>query len=119
MLARVCLRARLPFVVLGPHDAVDDDSGVDYFAPGGRGVLGEHFFKVFFEPALHKRARPRRVQRGVGLDLGGVKEQLFAPHQPGRKALLHDPLEEAAEDLQAEAFPDPCGSARSDRAAAR
>ena len=32
---------------------------------------------------------------GVGLDLGGVEEELFAPHEPGLHALLYYPLEEA------------------------
>jgi hypothetical protein len=36
----------------------------------------------------------------------GTEERLLAPHQPGPGALLDDPLEEAAEDPQAEAFPD-------------
>ena len=35
-----------------------------------------------------------------------VEEEPFAPHKPCLDALLYDPLEEAAEDPQAEAFPD-------------
>ena len=41
----------------------------------------------------------------VGLHLGGIEEQLLAPHQPCLDALLDDPLEEAPEDLQAEPIP--------------
>ena len=55
--------------------------------PAQVGIGGEPGY-----PALHG---------GVSLDLGRVEEELLAPHQPGIDALLHDPLEEATEDLQA------------------
>lgn len=60
---------------------------------------------------LDREARRDRVEGGVGLDLGGVEVQLLAPDQPGLAALLDDRLEEAAEDRQAVALPDP-GQAR-------
>jgi len=65
--------------------------------PAQVGIGGEPGY-----PALHG---------GVSLDLGRVEEELLAPHQPGIDALLHDPLEEATEDLQAESLPD-AGEAR-------
>jgi hypothetical protein len=39
------------------------------------------------------------VHRGVRFHLGGVEKQLLPPYQPGIHALLHDPLEEASENL--------------------
>jgi hypothetical protein len=50
--------------------------------------------------------RDAALHGGVGLDLGGVEEELLAPHQPRLEALLDDPLEEAPKDSQAEAIPD-------------
>jgi hypothetical protein len=45
------------------------------------------------------------VHGRVRLDLGRVDEQLLAPDEPGLKAHLDDPLEEAAEYPEAVAFP--------------
>src|SRR5215207_11628687 len=56
---------------------------------------------------LHGEARRDRLQRGIRLDLGGVEVELFAPHKAGFYALLHDLLEEAAEDSKPVAIPDP------------
>jgi hypothetical protein len=47
-----------------------------------------------------------RVERSIGLDLGGVEVQFLTPDQPGLAALLDDRLEEAAEDGQAVALAD-------------
>jgi len=56
---------------------------------------------------FHEPPRRQGVHGGVRLHLSGVDEQLLAPHQPGLEALLNDPLEEATEDLQPVAVPDP------------
>src|SRR5918995_976690 len=88
---RVLSRELSPFIDLGSHEAGDDGSWEIFFL-GERGVLGERASQVLLQAALHQRARPRGVDGGVGLDLGSVYEQLLAPHQPGRKALLDNPL---------------------------
>jgi hypothetical protein len=62
--------------------------------------------KDTLQVVLHERTRSRRVQRGVGLNLGGVKVQLSALNQAGLKAHLYDPLEEVPENSQAVAFAD-------------
>src|SRR3954465_10169647 len=61
---------------------------------------------MLLEPIPDQRARPRRVDGGVGLDLGGVEEEPPAPHPTPLEALRHDPLEEAPKDPQAESIPD-------------
>jgi hypothetical protein len=66
-------------------------------------LIGEQLAEV----RLDREARGDRIERRVRLDLGGVEVQLLAPDQPGLAALLDDRLEEAAEDGQAVAPPDP------------
>ena len=44
---------------------------------------------------------------GVGLDLGGVEVELLPQTKPGCEAQVDDLLEEAAEDVEAVALPDP------------
>src|SRR5215213_9349217 len=56
---------------------------------------------------FHEPPRRQGVNGGVRLDLGGIDEQLLAPHQTGLEALLDDPLEEVSEDLETVAVPDP------------
>ncbi len=51
-------------------------------------------------------ARDERIEGGVRLDLGGVDEELFAPDQPCLLARIHHLLEEALEDVDAQALPD-------------
>src|SRR5687768_10382856 len=60
---------------------------------------------------LDREARRDRLEGGVGIDLGGVEVQLLPPDETRLAALLDDRLEEAAEDRQAVALPDP-GQAR-------
>jgi hypothetical protein len=55
--------------------------------------------KELGEVSLHREARLERSKGSIGRDLGGVEVQLLPPHQSRRKALLHDRLEEAAEDV--------------------
>jgi hypothetical protein len=75
-------------------------------------LLREPFYEPLFsgkdtlQVIRHERTRSRRIQRGVGLDLGGVEVQLSALNQAGLKAHLYDPLEESPEDFQAVAFSD-------------
>ena len=57
-------------------------------------LAGEQLAEVRFDG----EARGAGVQRSVGIDLGGIEVQLLAPDQPDRPTLLHDRLEEAAED---------------------
>jgi hypothetical protein len=58
------------------------------------------------EVRLNGEAGLQGVQRCMGGDLRGVDIQVLAPHQPRRKALLHDRLEEAPEHVQPVALPD-------------
>ena len=61
------------------------------------------------EPAqvgLGCEPRDAALHGGVGLDLGGVEEELLAPHQTGLDTIFDDPLEEAAEDGKTEALTD-------------
>ena len=48
----------------------------------------------------------QRVDRRVGRDVGRVDEQLLAPDQPRRDALLGDRREEALDDHHPVAFPE-------------
>ncbi len=66
------------------------------------GVLEE-----VLQVGLHKPPRRQGVHGGVRLDLGGVEEQLPTSHQPRLDAHPDDLLEEAAEDREPVAFPDP------------
>jgi hypothetical protein len=62
----------------------------------GSAHLGEDPHQMLFEPVLQQRSRAHRIQRGVGLELGGIEvELLLAPYQPCLETLLNDPLEEA------------------------
>jgi hypothetical protein len=61
---------------------------------------------VHMRPRRHREARRDRVDGGVRYDLGRVDIQLAAPDQPGRLALFHDGVEEAAKDLQPIALAD-------------
>jgi hypothetical protein len=57
------------------------------------------------EMRLRSDAGPRRAHGGVGRNVGGITGHFFAPDQPDRGALLHDRLEEVAEDLQSIPLP--------------
>jgi hypothetical protein len=103
---RVLSRERSPFFAPCSHDVDDDLVGAFFASRRKRRLLAEHPRQVLLQMALHQGARPHRLERGVGLDLGGVEEQLLAPHEPRFGARLHDPLEEAAEHPKPEAFPD-------------
>lgn len=59
------------------------------------------------EVGLHREARLEGVGIGIGRDLRGVNGEVLATDQPCGEALFHDPLEEATEDRQSIAFPDP------------
>jgi hypothetical protein len=61
---------------------------------------------VLLQTASEQRARSRGVDRGVGYDLGGVEEQLLAPHQAGLKTHLYDALKETPEDRKTVALAD-------------
>jgi hypothetical protein len=50
------------------------------------------------EVDLDGKAWPKRGDRCVGIDVGRVDVQFSSPDQPGRDALLDNPLEEALED---------------------
>ncbi len=110
VLACVLLCQRSPFLARGSHDGGDPRGACIL---GQRPLLGEDFSQVLLEAVLQvlqvlqKRTRPRRVQRGIGLDLRSIEVQLLTPHQPCLEALLHDPLEEAPEDREAVSLPDP------------
>ncbi len=65
------------------------------------------FLEEILQAAIHEPPRCQGAHGGVRLDLGGVEEQLLAPHQPRFDAQPDDPLEEAPEDLQTVAFADP------------
>jgi hypothetical protein len=54
---------------------------------------------------LNGKARGTRIERGVGLDLGGVEVQVPPPDQTCLNALRDDRLEEATEDGQPIALP--------------
>lgn len=56
--------------------------------------------------AIDHEARLQGVQRGVGLNLGGVEVELLAPDQARLLTKLDYMLEEPAEDRQAEALTD-------------
>ena len=70
----------------------------------GGGIVGEEVGDVGL--GLVVEARDERVEGGVGLDLGGVEEQLPAPDQAGLLAQVDDLLEEALEDVEPEPLPD-------------
>jgi hypothetical protein len=64
------------------------------------------FLKEILQMLLHSEAGRDRLQGSIRLDLGGIEVELFAPHKAGFYALLHDLLEEAAEDSKPVAIPD-------------
>ena len=88
------------FAVRGP------DLGEDPVSVAAR-FLGKDLRQVVLQLTLQERPRARRVQRRVRLHLGGVDEQLLAPHESCLDAFLDDPLEEAPKDPQTEALLDP------------
>ena len=103
----VDLRELLAFD-LGDRDGKLDRLAVAFVRLRCVGVrIGEQLAEV----RLHREARGDRVQRSIGLDLGRVEVQLLPPDETRLAALLDDRLEEAAEDRQAVALPDP-GQAR-------
>ena len=79
----------------------------------GKGKLRDRrglFLRIVLEQPLdvpdHLEPRHQRLPGRVGLHRGRVEEQLIAFDQPRLDAQLHDPLEEAAEDLEAVALAD-------------
>src|SRR3954453_12674658 len=56
---------------------------------------------------LQVEARDHAVQGRIGADLRRVEEQLSPPEQPGLLAQIHNVLEEALEERQAQPLPDP------------
>ena len=70
------------------------------------------------EVRLDGEAGLQRGERRIGGDLRGVEVQFLAPDQSRREALLHDRLEEAAEDVESIPLAG-CGSDWSGRGAAR
>jgi hypothetical protein len=52
-------------------------------------------------------ARHERIEVGVGLDLGGIDVELFPPDQARLLAEVDDFLEEALEDVNPQALPNP------------
>ena len=52
------------------------------------------------------KARLQGVERGVGLDLGGIEEELFAPDQPCLVAEVNTVLKEPTEDRQPQPLSD-------------
>jgi len=63
-------------------------------------IAGEQVGDVL--PRVLSEARRERVEVGVGPDPGAIEEEFLAPDQPGFLAELHDPLEEALKDVDAE-----------------
>ena len=53
------------------------------------------------------KARLQGVERGVGLYLGGIEEELLAPDQPCLITPVNNVLKEATEDGQPQALSDP------------
>jgi hypothetical protein len=62
--------------------------------------------KELGEVRLNGKPRLERGKRRIGGNLRGVDVQLLAPHQSRRETLPHDPLEEAAKDVETIALPD-------------
>ena len=48
----------------------------------------------------------QRIDRGVGVDFGGIEVQLVTPDQAGVLTQIDDPLEEALEDVHSKSLPD-------------
>src|SRR5262245_29440227 len=55
---------------------------------------------------LEVEAGDERVEVGIGLDLGAVEIEIPAPDEPRLLTEIDDLLEEALEDVDAEALPD-------------
>ena len=46
------------------------------------------------------KARDERIHRGIGIDLGGIDVEFFAPDEVGLLALLDNCVKKAAEHIQ-------------------
>src|SRR5258708_2107050 len=57
---------------------------------------------------LDRKARRERVQVGIGVDLGAINVEFFAPDQLLLLALLYNGVEEAAKDVDPIAFTNTC-----------